>query len=44
MASATLSSKGQITLTAAGVRDALDWPDNENRVHGKRYRKINERH
>jgi hypothetical protein len=30
--------------TAAGVSDDLDWPDNENRVHGKRYRRINERH
>jgi uncharacterized protein len=27
-----------------GVSDDLDWPDNENRVHGKRYRWINERH
>jgi hypothetical protein len=30
--------------TAAGVSDDLDWPDNENRVHGKRYGRINERH
>jgi hypothetical protein len=28
----------------AGVSDDLDRPDNENRVHGKRYRRINERH
>jgi hypothetical protein len=30
--------------TAAGVSDDLDWPDNTNRVHGTRYRRINERH
>jgi hypothetical protein len=29
---------------AAGVSDDLDWSDNENRVHGKRYGRINERH
>jgi hypothetical protein len=30
--------------TTAGISDDLDWPDNENRVHGKRYRRINGRH
>ncbi len=28
----------------AGVSDNLDWPDNENRVHGKRCRRMNGRH
>lgn len=26
------------------VSDDVDWPDNENRVHGKRHRRINGRH
>ena len=26
------------------VHDDVDWPDNENRVHGKRYRRMNGRH
>jgi hypothetical protein len=26
------------------VSDNVDWPDNENRVHGKRCRRMNGRH
>jgi hypothetical protein len=26
------------------VSDDVDWPHNDNRVHGKRYRRMNGRH
>ena len=26
------------------LSDDVDWQDNENRVHGKRYRRMNGRH
>jgi hypothetical protein len=26
------------------VSDDVDWPDNKNQVHGKRYRRMNGRH
>jgi hypothetical protein len=31
-------------LLLKSVSDDVDWPHNDNRVHGKRYRRMNGRH